>query len=131
MTAIRLDHATINTADLAASVAFYAEHMDFRRGWRPPFDVGGAWLYAKDGDYPILHLVEAEPGRDGGMFNHLAFRCSGLDVYLARVKAAGGWYTAMPVIETRLVQIQHRDPSGVLIEATFEDEPFDPAERRT
>jgi catechol 2,3-dioxygenase-like lactoylglutathione lyase family enzyme len=130
MTALRLDHATINTADLAASLAFYAEHLGLRPGWRPRFDVGGAWLYAQDGDYPILHLIETAPGPDGGMFDHVAFRCRDLPAYLARVKASGAWYRAVPVPETRLTQIHHRDPNGVLIEATFEDEPLDPTELR-
>ena len=130
MTALRLDHATINTADLAASLAFYERHLGFRPGWRPAFDVGGAWLYPENGDYPILHLIEAAPRPEGGMFDHVALRCTGLAAYLARVKADGAWYRAVPVPETRLVQIHHRDPNGVMIEATFEDEALDPAELR-
>jgi catechol 2,3-dioxygenase-like lactoylglutathione lyase family enzyme len=130
MHVIRLDHATINTADVAASVAFYGHFLGMAPGWRPPFNVGGAWLYPSGGDYPIVHLIEAKRAPDGGMFDHVAFRGEGLAGYLAKVKASGGWYRATPVPGTGLVQIHHRDPNGVLIEVNFEGEPLDPAELR-
>jgi catechol 2,3-dioxygenase-like lactoylglutathione lyase family enzyme len=131
MTALRLDHATINTADLAASLAFYERHLGFKPGWRPAVRRGRRLALPEGGDYPILHLIEAPARPEGGMFDHVALRCTGLAAYLERVKADGAWYRAVPVPETRLVQIHHRDPNGVLIEATFEDEPLDPGELRT
>lgn len=128
---VRLDHATINTADLEASLAFYAHFLGLRPGWRPPFDVGGAWLYAEGGDYPILHLIETQTSPSGGMFNHVAFRSVGLDAYLERAKAAGVSYTVSQVVETSLVQVQHHDPNGVLIEVNFDGEPLADSEVRT
>jgi catechol 2,3-dioxygenase-like lactoylglutathione lyase family enzyme len=130
MHVIRLDHATINTADLAASLRFYEHFLGMKPGRRPDFGIGGAWLYPEGGDYPILHLIEAGSRPAGGMFDHVAFRGSGLAGYVDKVKAAGGWYRATPVPETNLVQVQHRDPSGVTIEVNFADEPLDPAELR-
>ncbi len=122
MHVIRLDHATINTTGLAASLKFYERYLGLKPGWRPPFDVGGAWLYPEGGDYPILHLIERERLAEGGNFDHIAFRGSDLSAYLAKLNAAGDEYAAMPVPGTRLVQVHHRDPNGVLIEVNFENE---------
>jgi catechol 2,3-dioxygenase-like lactoylglutathione lyase family enzyme len=131
MNIVRLDHATINTADLLASVAFYRHYLGLKPGWRPEFGIGGAWLYPEDGSYPILHLIARKEGTArGGMFDHVAFRSKDLNGYLSKVKASGASYTAMPVLGTNLVQVQHHDPNHVLIEVTFENEPLDPMELR-
>ena len=119
---LRLDHATINTSDLKGSLAFYEHFLRMKPGFRPNFSVGGAWLYAEGGDYPILHLIGIKESSRGGMFDHIAFRGKGLSAYLAKVKASGDWYRATPVPETDLVQIQHKDPNGVMIEVNFENE---------
>jgi catechol 2,3-dioxygenase-like lactoylglutathione lyase family enzyme len=125
MHVIRLDHATINTADLAASLVFYNHFLGLNPGWRPPFDIGGAWLYPQGGDYAILHLIERAKISKGGMFDHVAFRGKGLGEYLAKVKGTGSWYTATQVPDTLLVQVQHYDPNQVLIEVNFENERLD------
>lgn len=121
---VRIDHATINTTDLGASIAFYGHFLELAPGWRPDFGFGGAWLYARGGDDPIVHLIEIEtPVTGPGMFDHLAFRAIGLPAYLAKVRASGAWFRAAPVAETSLTQVHHLDPNGVTIEATF-DEPL-------
>ncbi|HEV2363542.1 MAG TPA: VOC family protein [Caulobacteraceae bacterium] len=125
MHVVRLDHATINTSDLAASLKFYERYLGMKPGWRPAFDIGGAWLYAEGGDYPILHLIERQRPFEGGNFDHVAFRGSNLKAYLAKLNAAGEPFEAQPVPGTRLVQVHHRDPNGVLIEVNFEDEPLE------
>lgn len=118
---VRLDHATINTDDVEASVAFYQKFLGLKTGWRPPWDIGGAWLYAEDGDYPILHLLEM-PRADGeGMFNHIAFRGEGLMSYIATLREAHCWFEARPVEGTPYTQVHHFDPNGVCIETIFEE----------
>lgn len=130
MHVIRLDHATINTSDLRASLAFYEHFLGMKPGFRPTLSIGGAWLYPEGGDYPILHLIEKEREAVENRFDHVAFRSVGLASYLSKVKATGEWYNAMPVPETPLVQVQHYDPSRVLIEVNFENEPISPDEIR-
>jgi catechol 2,3-dioxygenase-like lactoylglutathione lyase family enzyme len=131
MNIVRLDHATINTADLAASVAFYGYYLGLKPGWRPQFDIGGAWLYAEDESYAIVHLIlrKESTGR-GGMFDHIAFRSKDLRGYLGKLKSSGDSYKVSPVPETNLVQVQHYDPNQVYIEVNFENEPLEPAEMR-
>jgi catechol 2,3-dioxygenase-like lactoylglutathione lyase family enzyme len=120
----RLDHVTINTTDLDATLAFYEHFLGLRPGWRPSFEIGGAWLYADGGDYPILHVITRARPFSGGMFDHVAFRSVGLDGYIAKVKASGTWYRASPVPETSLVQVLHYDPNQILIEVNFDGEPL-------
>jgi len=125
---VHLDHVTINTSDLDATLEFYAHFLGLRPGPRPDFAVGGAWLYADGGDDPILHVIVRDRPAGGGRFDHVAFRSVGLADYLAKVKASGAWYKATPIRETTLVQVQHHDPNQVLIEVNFDGEPIDPAE---
>ena len=120
---LRLDHATIRTAKLAETVAFYGEFLGFSTGWRPPLRVDGVWLYPQGGDYPILHVIETSQdiGR-GGMFDHIAFRVSGLGAYLDKLRAAGVPFESKPVPETPLTQVHHYDPNDIKLELTFEEQ---------
>jgi catechol 2,3-dioxygenase-like lactoylglutathione lyase family enzyme len=54
---MKLDHVTIVTEDLEAARNFLCSIVGLREGPRPPFGVGGYWLYA-DGQ-PVIHLIEA------------------------------------------------------------------------
>ncbi len=131
MHVVRLDHATINTSDLAASLDFYGYFLGMKPGWRPPFDIGGAWLYPEGGDYPILHLIVREISKARNNFDHVAFRGENLPAYLKKVKGRGARYIAAPVPDFPLVQVQHIDPNGVLIEVNFHHETIAPEEIRT
>ncbi|WP_206996945.1 VOC family protein [Trinickia mobilis] len=73
---MKLDHATIVTQDLEAARHFFCAVAGLTDGCRPPFGVGGHWLYA-DGR-PVIHLVEATvpslEGRAAPRIDHVAFR---------------------------------------------------------
>jgi len=122
-----LDHVTINTADLSATLEYYSKFLGMKPGWRPDFDVGGAWLYAPGGDYPILHVITVSSTNRPDAFravDHLAFRCEGLAAHLEKMHAAGEAYDARSVPETNLVQVHQDDPNGIRVELTFENEPL-------
>ncbi len=121
MADIRLDHATIDTADLDASIAFYRHFLNLEPGWRPPFCSSGAWLYSPGVDYAILHLIETPAPRGRSALNHIAFRTEGLADYIAKVRDSGGWFRAVPVPDTSFTQVHHLDPNGVKIEAIFDE----------
>ena len=59
MTVTAVNHFTILTDDLPATLAFYEEHLNLKPGARPAFTFPGAWLYADGGKGPdpILHIV--------------------------------------------------------------------------
>ncbi len=117
-----LDHYTINTADLDASVAFYTEILGLAEGPRPAFDSPGAWLYC--GNRPAVHLVTGGARNDAGTgaIDHVAFRASGLNDYRARLKERGIAYRERDVPGQPLHQLFLTDPDGITIEINFRDE---------
>ena len=121
MQGLRLDHATIRTAKMEETVAFYARFLGMKPGWRPPLRSDGTWLYAEDGDYPIVHLIEAPPGQAGGMFDHFALRGSGLLDYVQKLRNASQSFEAKALPDTPFTQVHHYDPNGVKIEVIFEE----------
>ena len=52
MSVTAVNHFTILTDDLPATLAFYEEHLNLKPGARPPFTFPGAWLYADGGKGP-------------------------------------------------------------------------------
>jgi catechol 2,3-dioxygenase-like lactoylglutathione lyase family enzyme len=122
-----LDHVTINTADLPATLEYYSRFLKLEAGWRPDIPIPGAWLYAEGGDYAILHIIgvseTARPDRRRAV-DHVAFRCQGLSDHLKRLDEAGLAYDARPVPETALVQVHQFDPNGITVELTFANEPL-------
>ena len=43
MTVTAVNHFTVLTDDLPATLAFYEEHLNLKPGARPPFTFPGAW----------------------------------------------------------------------------------------
>ena len=88
MTAV--NHFTVLTDDLPATLAFYEEHLNLKPGARPPFTFPGAWLYADGGKGPdpILHIVAGiEKERlVKGVLDHMAFSGKGLAAAVAKLK---------------------------------------------
>jgi catechol 2,3-dioxygenase-like lactoylglutathione lyase family enzyme len=136
MTVESLDHYTIVAADLDRSVAFYTDVLGLVNGDRPDFDFPGAWIYV--GDKPVVHLLGAdgaedmagkgvtgggEPGPRGtGSIHHVAFRASGIDTYVARLKADNIPMTEQDVPGWPLRQVFLKDPDGVTVELNFWEE---------
>ena len=114
-----LDHYTIISADVDASVSFYVEVVGLRLGERPPFEFPGAWLYC--GEKPVVHLVgERNSGEVGtGTIDHVAFRASAVEDYTRRLDAREIPYRQRQVPDMPLRQIFLDDPDGVTIELNF------------
>ena len=125
MTVTSMNHFTILTDDLDATLAFYAEHLALRPGPRPPFTFPGAWLYAEGGNDPILHIVA---GKDRsvlvkGVLDHMAYTGKDLAGTVAKLKAKGVSYELRRLPEYRTWQLFFFDPNNAKIEIDF-----DPAE---
>ncbi|MEX3918837.1 VOC family protein [Paraburkholderia sp. BR10872] len=78
---MQLDHVTLVTPDLEGTCRFFRDIVGLEDGTRPPFRVGGHWLYANG--RPVTHLVEATeaarlPGGSSALvaprIDHVAFR---------------------------------------------------------
>ena len=125
----RMDHFNIITDDLAATLAFYEEHLNLRPGARPPFRFPGAWLYADGGrgKDPILHVVA---GKDRkllvkGVIDHMAFYGTGLAATVAKLKAKGVAYELRRLPEYGTWQLFFHDPNNAKVEIDFD--PAEPA----
>ncbi|SLN65941.1 VOC family protein [Roseisalinus antarcticus] len=115
-----LDHVNLYTPDPDGLAAWYVEVLGLAIGWRPPFGIGGHWIYA--GDRPIIHLVEVaeaprniEPG-----IEHFALSATGLPELQSRLDARGIAYSIDPVVGLDVVQVNLRDPQGNHIHVDFD-----------
>jgi len=122
---LALDHDNLRTARLDALIAFYEGVLGLHRGPRPPFSFGGAWLYC--GESPVVHLVEvadADAGAGAGAageprLSHFAFRATGLEALLGRLRAAGVAYAVNQLPGARVTQVNLRDPDGNALHLDF------------
>ncbi len=103
---------------------FYVDVVGMKVGWRPPFDFPGYWLYL--GDSAVLHLVEAPASANSrqspsGTLDHVAFTCSGVAEFEARLTAHSLAFRRAGVPGTNQVQLFTRDPAGNGVEFNFPD----------
>jgi len=120
MTIRGIDHINIGTDRLEETCAFFRDALGLTPGFRPPFDVGGAWLYC--GDAAVVHLVDLPQSKrpcDEAALDHFAFAIDDWDGARARLDAAGIKYRAMDVPGAPIRQIFLRDPNGVNIELNY------------
>jgi catechol 2,3-dioxygenase-like lactoylglutathione lyase family enzyme len=122
-----MNHFTILTDKLEATLAFYAEHLDLAPGARPPFTFPGAWLYADGGrgKDPILHIVAGVDSKRlvKGVIDHMAFSGKGLAQAVAQLKQRGIHYELRRLPAYGTWQLFFHDPNGARVEIDF-----DPAE---
>jgi catechol 2,3-dioxygenase-like lactoylglutathione lyase family enzyme len=127
MSVTAVNHFTVLTDDLPATLAFYEEHLNLKPGARPPFTFPGAWLYADagKGPDPILHIVAGVDKQRlvKGVLDHMAFSGKGLGAAVAKLKARGIPYELRRLPEYRTWQLFFFDPNQAKIEIDF-----DPAE---
>jgi catechol 2,3-dioxygenase-like lactoylglutathione lyase family enzyme len=117
-----MNHFTILTDDLDATLAFYAEHLEFSPGARPPFRFPGAWLYAKGGSDAILHVIAGRDRKElvKGVLDHMAFTAQGLAGSVAKLKARGIGYELRKLPDYGTWQLFFVDPNGAKVELDFD-----------
>ena len=121
-----MNHFTILTDNLDATLVFYKEHLDFSPGARPPFTFPGAWLYAAGGSDAILHVIAGKEKKDlvKGVLDHMAFTAQDLRGSVAKLKASGIAYELRQLPAYGTWQLFFLDPNGAKVELDF-----DPAEQ--
>ena len=113
-----LNHFTVLTEDLEASLEFYQSILGLERGWRPPFPFPGAWLYCSG--VPVLHLISGRGAPDGqGVIDHVAFSAANLRETVAILKSQSVGYTLRRQPGTGEWQLFCYDPSGARVELDF------------
>lgn len=115
------DHVNIRTANLPEMIAWYGQILGLAPGPRPPFSMGGAWLYL--GDQPYVHLVEVAAGKvaSGGAcsLEHFSFRAEDMAAFLTLLKGAKIAHSIDEVPEFPIVQVNMFDPDGNHIHVDF------------
>ena len=129
MAVTAMNHFTILTDDLPATLAFYEEHLNLKPGARPPFTFPGAWLYADGGrgGHPILHII-AGIKKDRlvkGVIDHMAFSGKGLAGAVENLKMKNLKYELRQQVGSGTWQLFFFDPNDAKIEIDFD--PAEPA----
>ncbi|KUY76770.1 VOC family protein [Burkholderia sp. Bmkn7] len=137
MTVSRLAHYSIRTLDLERSCRFYERVLGFKRGYRPPFDFPGAWLYkgGDESDYGTVHIIGIDPANPDGLaaylgdktlpasgtgtVDHIAFLATGVEAMWDTLRAEHVAWRDRTVPSLGLHQVFIEDPSGVTIELNF------------
>ena len=130
----KLAHFSVRTSDMEASRRFYVEILDFKEGFRPPFQFPGLWLYrgGDEADFGVVHIIGIDPNDPSGLsdylgdkaadalngsgaVDHVAFLATDLPDMHRRLKLASLTYRERTVPSLGLHQVFVEDPSGVTI----------------
>ena len=129
MPAAAMNHFTVLTDNLDKTLTFYAELLDLHPGARPPFKFPGAWLYARGGNDPILHVIAGKPKEQlvKGVIDHMAF--TGLDLAgtVANLKTRSIDYELRRLPDYGTWQLFFDDPNGAKVELDFDKNEHAPA----
>jgi len=122
MSVSAMNHFTILTDDLDATLSFYAEFLGLEPGRRPPFTFPGAWLYARGSGDAILHVIGGRPSADlvKGVIDHMAFTAQGLPQAVQKLKARGLAYDLRRLPAYGTWQLFFMDPNGAKVELDFD-----------
>src|SRR5258708_4813767 len=118
---MKLDHTTIVTGDLEAARSFLCSIVGLSEGPRPPFGVGGHWLYA-DGQ-PVVHLIESASAGSARLasprIDHVGLRVNSAqewEALLERIRLSGVPHELSEVPLTGERQLFVAMAPGVLVE---------------
>jgi catechol 2,3-dioxygenase-like lactoylglutathione lyase family enzyme len=119
MPAVAMDHFTVLSKDLDATLEFYDDLLGLKPGYRPDLGFPGAWLYA--GDKAVLHVVAGRglPEDPAGVLDHMAFSASGLGETVAKLKRRDVAYNLRKQVGSGVWQLFFHDPSGAKVELDF------------
>ena len=122
-----MNHFTVLTSDLDATLAFYCDLLGLRSGPRPPFNFPGAWLYS--GSQAVLHVVagRALPAQAAGVIDHMAFTAQGLADTVAQLRAKDIGYDLRRLPGNGQWQLFFHDPDGARVELDFDAEESAPS----
>ena len=129
MPATAMNHFTVLTDDVPATVAFYRELLGLHDGARPPLGFDGAWLYASG--QAVLHIVGERPRSElrPGVIDHMAFSATGLRATIAMLEDKGVKYQCRQQKGSGIWQVFVNDPNGARVELDFSPDEEGPASK--
>ena len=121
MTVSAMNHFTVLTDDLDATLEFYEHFLGLVPGDRPAFAFAGAWLYPRGGTDAILHVIAGQPRSAlvRGAIDHMAFSASGLAEAIERLRARDVAYELLRLPGRGTWQLFFHDPNGAKVELDF------------
>ena len=135
MSVTAVNHFTVLTDDLPATLAFYDEHLNLKPGARPPFNFPGAWLYADGGKgrEPILHIVAgvAKERLVKGVIDHMAFSGKGLAPAVDKLRQKGVKFELRRLPDYGTWQLFFFDPNNARVEIDFDKSEPGPSDATT
>ena len=122
-----MNHFTVLTDDLPATLAFYEEFLGLKPGARPPFAFPGAWLYAEGSSDAILHVIAGvnKKALVKGVIDHMAFTGTGLQETVSRLRGRDIPHDLRKLPSYGTWQLFFLDPNGAKVEIDFD--PAEPA----
>ena len=114
-----LDHINIRTENLKKMTEFYAKVLGMKKGRRPAFKFGGAWLYC--GNRAAVHLVEVKKQLKAKnvQLEHFAFKANDINGTLKKLYKFGTEYETRVVPGGKIRQVHAYDPDGNHVEIAF------------
>jgi catechol 2,3-dioxygenase-like lactoylglutathione lyase family enzyme len=114
-----LDHVNIRTDNLKEMTSFYAKVLGLKKGKRPAFKFGGAWLCC--GNRATVHLVEVknQPKAKDTQLEHFAFKANDINGTLKKLKKFGSNYETRIVPGGKIRQVHAYGPDGNHVEIAF------------
>jgi catechol 2,3-dioxygenase-like lactoylglutathione lyase family enzyme len=120
MAILGMNHFTILSGNLDATLAFYCDVLGLHSGRRPPFDFPGAWLYS--GDTAVLHVIAGRPlpADPAGVIDHMAFTAQGLVDTVTKLQQRTIRFDLRRLVGDGTWQLFCHDPDGARVELDFD-----------
>lgn len=114
-----LDHVNIRTDNLKEMTSFYSKVLGLKKGKRPAFKFGGAWLYC--GNRATVHLVEVkkQAKAKNAQLEHFAFKANDINGTLKKLQNFGSDYETRIIPGGKIRQVHAYDPDGNHVEIAF------------
>jgi catechol 2,3-dioxygenase-like lactoylglutathione lyase family enzyme len=116
-----VDHYTIETHDLEATLRFYCDLLGLKNGHRPELPFPGAWLYCEN-EKPTVHVMVVEganPAPRSGYLHHVSFQSTNAEEIRSKLQKAGVDFKVVVLPGFGNTQFFMKDPSGVSVELIF------------
>jgi catechol 2,3-dioxygenase-like lactoylglutathione lyase family enzyme len=130
-----IEHYLIAADDMDSTRDWYCNVLGMEEGWHPDFGFPVYWLYLDGRD--VVHIGQSakhasqsqkaylgrtsqDSGAGTGAIDHIAFRATGLDDTIARLRSRGVEFNERRANGQALYQLFMYDPNGIKVELNFD-----------
>jgi catechol 2,3-dioxygenase-like lactoylglutathione lyase family enzyme len=130
-----IEHYLIAADDMDSTRDWYCSVLGMEEGWHPDFGFPVYWLYLDGRD--VVHIGQSakhasqsqkaylgrtsqDSGAGTGAIDHIAFRATGLDDTMARLRGRGVQFNERRANGQALYQLFMYDPNGIKVELNFD-----------